>query len=139
MKIRIHVTEEVLKKTKFCGSVQSTMNGESITKSCAIAYAIRQLFPTAEVNYGRIYFIAPTNRNLTSDDYNDGRRCSILPFDARSFITTFDALSHQPNERLNLDPFSFDIDVPSEVIDQIGIGEAYRILSESKTLELVQP
>ena len=60
-----------------------------------------------------------------------------LPGAARIFIMAFDTSC--PEERVRIEPISFTIDVPYSLIDKIGIGEVYRILSESKTLELVQP
>ena len=54
---------------------------------------------------------------------------------AAKFVAQFDGST--PEERVLLPEFSFEIDVPSEVIEKIGIGEVYRVLSESKTLELV--
>lgn len=136
MKIKITVTREVLEKTKMCGSVQATMQGESIVTHCAIAYAVRQLFPNAVVNYGRLYFDPSSRLNI---DRMEQETYTFLPFAAQSFINLFDSMSHDPQERLLLPEFSFEIEVPAEVIDKIGIGECYKILSESKTLELVNP
>jgi hypothetical protein len=60
-----------------------------------------------------------------------------LPDTATEFIFQFD--SRRPADRLTMPEISFEVDVPSEMIEAIGIGQAYKILSESKTLELVHP
>ena len=36
-----------------------------------------------------------------------------------------------------MNTIQFEIDVPDDLINQIGINEVYKILSESKTLEHV--
>lgn len=122
MKILIKITKEVLEKTKMCG-----IEGTNINQSCAIAYAVRELFPLARVGTREIAFDGrpPCDSLVTS----------TLSSSARWFISNFDNTT--PELRPSLSEFSFEIEVPASVIDKIGIGEAYRVLSESKTLELV--
>lgn len=111
------------------------MCDSEVGRNCAIAVAIVEIFPTAWVNgisisiYERI-----PNLELYSEcpAYYD----IYLPNDVRKFIHLFDCSS--PEARLLLPEFSFEIEVPQQLIDSIGIGEVYRILSESKTLELAQ-
>jgi len=115
MKILIKVTKEVLKRSMFC-------SGTSINENCAIALAVRDLFPRATVGASFINSLAEQIE---------------LPDSAIRFIYKFD--SKTPDQRLQMHPLSFEVDVPDSVINEVGISEAYRILSESKTLELVQP
>ena len=119
MKILIKVTKEILERSAMCG-VRDW--GRSTT--CAVAVAVRDLFPAARIGYPSISF----------DDglsYYD----KIMTPEMASFIGRFD--DSTPEERRAMSPISFEIDVPSEVIEKIGLQEVYKILSESRTLELV--
>ena len=122
MKILIKITKEVLEKTKMCN--EEGKNAPAT--SCAIAYAVRDIFPKAWVERTRI---------LINGWYGGGDTQSLLPFKAIAFIEDFD--DSTPEERVNMNPFSFEIDVPDSVINEIGIGQVYKVLSESKTLEYV--
>lgn len=119
MKLKINITKEVLKKSMWCGTGE--MEWCFITKSCAIALAICNVFPNASVIPGKINLI--------------GTGISIkLPNEATKFIETFDSLRNTPEERLNLPEFSFEIEVPESVIDQINIDD----IKNSNTLELCE-
>lgn len=119
MKIRIHVTKEILERSKMCDSDPGT--------NCAIALAVRDIFPGARVAYDTIY-------PFFSDEGSIGDGL-LLPGKASKFITDFD---HKDAwERMRMTPVYFEIDVPDSIIDRIGIEEVNRILSESTTLERV--
>lgn len=133
MKILIKVTKEILERSKMCG----VSGYRNVVRDCAVAEASREIFPTAGVcvdsNDDTGYVIAPflcagIDKDIISIQ---------LPKSASRFIREFDCAT--PERRAAMEPVSFEIDVPSEVIDKIGISEVYRILSESKTLELVHP
>lgn len=113
MKIQINITKEVLNKSAMCMS--------EAHHNCAIAVAIRDLFPTFKVF------------NTFIENPNGAFVC-YLPEDASDFIRAFDDCS--PSQRLMLPELSFEIDVPQKYIDKIGIDEAHRILSTSKTMKL---
>lgn len=140
MKILIKVTKDVLKRSMMCGEADC----DDIGRNCAIALAVCQLLPNSTVDVHalmekrampRHYFI---NIYRTHCVFNEDFICAIpLPAEAEKFIDRFDVLS--PIDRLVMEPISFEVDIPNEVIDLITISEAYRILSESKTLELVMP
>lgn len=117
MIILIKVTKDVLFKSKDC------YNNAGI--NCAIAFAVRQIFPEAYVTEEVLYFWEYQRHNAN------------LPDEAIRFIALFDSLKRYPGIRVDLPEMQFEIDVPSEVIDKIGIGQVYKILSESRTLELV--
>lgn len=114
MKIKIKVTKEVLRKTAFCGG--------AIYETCAFAYALRELIPYATVGF--YYFNFGGYGNVKQPD------------DIHRWILMFDDAG--PKERLNLPEISCEIELPQQVIERIGISEVYRVLSESKTLELVK-
>lgn len=120
MKIRIHVTKEILEKTKACkGKIEN----------CAVSEAVREIFPRA---YTIILNIYPFPNSL--DDLGPER--IHLPWQATEFILSFDRAATD-ELRAALQPISFEIEVPDSVIEQIGISQVYKILSESKTLEYV--
>lgn len=127
MKITVKITKDVLKRSMMCG-VANQYKGDS----CGVAVAVRDIFPCAHIGISLIY-------PFTSGGRGDERYIIHLPVVAVDFIKSFDSLGDTPEERLNLPEFSFEIEVPHSVIEKIGIGEAYRVLSESKTLELVHP
>jgi hypothetical protein len=91
---------------------------------CGIALVIRELFPDAFVGPQRMFFSTNDRKGIT------------LPREAQDFISDFDVYHESGRNRPK--PITFTIDVPSEVIDSIGIGQVYKILSESKTLELAE-
>lgn len=119
--MRIHVTKDIINKAKYCGENKT----EIISESCAIALAVRDLFPEVRVTdysiqFGRNGYIYAT---------------SYLPFEAREFITKFDETTVEQREQMS--PISFNIEVPDKVIDKISIEEIERILENSETIELV--
>jgi hypothetical protein len=120
MKIRITITKDVLNETKYCGPINAGLN-------CAIAVAVRDMVPQAKVRTHYIAFFDTSWNYITS---------SFLPPVAVRFIKKFDTRS--PEERVRIKPISFDLDIPDEVIERIGIDQIHKILSESKTLEYAQ-
>ena len=115
MKLKIHITKEILAKSMNCRGQAST--------NCAFAVALREIFPEVSVGYEYVFFEDGNTMSITNSMY--------------CFIRKFDDLVDTPIERLNLPEQSFEIEVPDEVIERIGLTEVERILSESKTLERV--
>lgn len=108
-----------------CGTTDSTEEKDWTTTNCAIALAVRDIFPKAEV--------------FASEIIPFGMGPEIcLPDIASDFIKEFDNFKNDPKARLLMPEISFEIDVPMKVIEKIGIREAYKVLSESRTLELVK-
>lgn len=128
MKVLIKVTKEVLEKSKMCG-LERGENYLPPPTNCAIAVAVRELFPQSSV--GRDAIIIPTKDFLISKSIR-----ILLPSKAQAFIVHFDTRLN-PEERVAMSPISFEVDVPDAVIERIGINQAYKVLSESKTLEMV--
>lgn len=125
----IKVTKEILYESSFCpvlipGQTASDFQAKFIRGNCAISNAVREVFPLAE-----------TFRNCICPFGLMGVSEIRLPQEASEFISQFDFA--RPEKRIEMQPISFEIEVPQEVIDKIGIEEVTRILSESKTLELV--
>lgn len=119
MRILVKVTKDVLERSKMCGIEKMQL---CVPTNCAIAVALRDIFPYATIRR--------TYANLIDGDY---RTNVMLPDCAVSFIDDFDSLT--PQDRVNMQPFSFELEVPEYVIEKIGIGEIMKVLSESKTLE----
>lgn len=128
MKIKIHVTREILERSAMCGIAKETRH---IATNCAISLAVRDIFLDAQVDHfdgGELQICVGRRPNHVFIK---------LPEDAHCFVGEFDYA--RPHERATMKPLSFDIDVPYRLVEMIGIGEVYRILSESRTLELVAP
>tara|TARA_R110000868_G_scaffold14426_3_gene67154 strand:+ start:13748 stop:14116 length:369 start_codon:yes stop_codon:yes gene_type:complete len=121
MKLQINITKDILQRSMMCG----TENFVGTTpENCAIALAVRDLFPEAVVSSDTIYYF-PTNKSC------------LLPADAQNFIEIFDELNTCPEKRLNLNEFSFEIDIPEAVIDAIGLEQVHAILENHTTMQLV--
>lgn len=113
MRIKIRITKEILKESMYCDK-------EGLSRNCAIALAVVEIFPGAAVGTWGIYL--------------DNGEIS-LPENASDFVRKFDDAT--PSERAKLTPMSFDVEVPDKIINYIGIEEVKSILSNSLTLEKV--
>lgn len=132
MKIKIHVTKEMYRRSMMCGMTEHAVVGTN----CAIALAVRKIAPRALVSDAVIlwdsdflingHFVAVPERDT-----------SILPIEATIMIRRFDGAS--PIERLSLPEFSFEVDFPDALVEKIGIEEVKEILRKSETLELASP
>lgn len=125
MKFQINITQDVLNATKDCN--------DNTDENCAIAHAIRDLFPEASVGCSTIYFKKDLNKPF---DFHDNRKAEEidLPLIAMLFIKDFDNKS--PEERVKIKPFSFFINIPDSLIEEINISEIEDILSHSQTLQI---
>lgn len=117
--LKISVTKEILEKSKMCGIGE--LKGRS--KSCAIALAVRDIFPDASV--GGNYF----------DAFQGFGETVRLPQEAIQFILTFDSIS--PDERVRMIPIAFEVMIPDSIINQINIDELKPLLVNHPTLELI--
>jgi len=121
--MKIKVTKEILKKSMWCGT--SAGRGQIIT-NCAVALAVRDIFPRATVGYSSI-----------STGFN---KIITMPPEVKLFIEYFDTLKYAPEERLKMSELEFEIEIPDEIISKIGNGnieEVKTIIRNSETLELV--
>lgn len=122
MKLKINITKEVLEESKYCGTDKG--NGLPTKKSCAVAVAICDLLPNAQVSLAIIFgYYKPD---------------IFLPDVAVNFISAFDKLIRKPEERVKMTPFSFDIEVPDEWLKDISIEEIHKVLADSPTMELTE-
>lgn len=118
-KLKITVTKEILEKSKNC------LPGNSMPTNCAIALAIRDIFPNASVGTQTISF---------NTKAGDGVFVYTPPIATR-FIGQFDIRSAK--ERVMLNPISFEIEVPESVIESINIDELKPLLENHPTLQLL--
>lgn len=129
--LRINVTKDILEKSKNCSNTERG-------KNCAIALAIRDVFPDATVGTNSIYFYKDREKVLFTGEtivIKEIWTSMDLPTEASDFIDNFDIST--PEERVKITPISFDIDVPNLLIDRISIDEIQEVLRTSKTMELV--
>ena len=117
----IKITKEILAGSKECGTHNDL---EKIGNNCAIALAVKDIFPNVFVTTHHIYPFG-----IDDDRYN---RLSIpLPGVALNFIKIFDSLRSIHNARLCLPEFEFNIDIPDEIISLIDIDEVKNILAKN--------
>lgn len=101
---------------------RSYMCNDEMGENCAIALAIRGIFPGTWVNSDDI---------VPFYSANDFTTRITLPTLAQDFICKFDISTYE--QRLLLPEFDFTIDIPDEIVDMINIEDVYK----SQTLELV--
>lgn len=147
MKLQINITKEIIAASRFCqtGDVLNTYqaNEAAVGQNCAIGKAIFDLFGHMSwVGGTEIFFRQAGLSYIIMSDIptdEDELRLNVLkidlPIEAVEFVNQFDLMN--PSQRLLLQPFSFTIDVPDEVISWIGIEEATEIINESASLDLV--
>lgn len=124
-KLTINITKDVLKEAMYCGTLKSP---GFTSENCGIAVAIRSIFPNASVG---------VNSFTTDGRVPAGKAFTIpLPEKAGLFILEFDSLASYPHDRLKMEEFSFEIDIPEKVLNEINIDEIKEVLKTSKTLEL---
>jgi len=110
---KIQITKELLELSRNCGHDEI----EIIGKNCAIALALKDIFPEVFVSG---YYIHP----FGNDDENKIAHFEIpLPKIAQDFVKLFDSLSAIPSVRPMLPEFEFEIFIPDEIIEGIKIDE----------------
>ena len=114
MILKIKVTKDILRKAMWCG----TGNNQAVSTSCAIALAIRDIFPDAQVS-----------RHITT--WTCKNDIVYIPQSAKDFIQDFD--NSTPEERLLLPEFEFEVELSNDIINSINISDIHK----SATLEVV--
>lgn len=116
-KLKIKITKQILEKSKYCGT--DGHQWDAMSSGCAIALALRDVFPDALVRTENIIIYKGDFDSLVS-----------LPAKAKFFIVRFDRST--PEQRVLMPEFEFEIDIPDEVIEKINIDD----LVNHQTLEL---
>lgn len=130
-KLKITVTKEILEKSKFCGesSIGDKGTYESLSSNCAIALAIRDVFPKAIVETKYIYVDAVSYKKFPMP--GDIK----LPEEATDFIYDFDLID--PEGRVELPELTFEIEIPDQIIATINIDELKPLLENHPTLAIL--
>lgn len=150
MKLLIKVTQEVLDNSRNCltmplfksqlpkfglgyqleilhHNIVAARAGCNLARNCMVSQAVQDIFPIAITSSTHIYPGGEVCENEPSIE---------LPIPVQRRIREFDHMKTE--DRKFLKPFSFEVEVPDEVIEKISIKRVHEILSSSKTLELVE-
>lgn len=122
VQLTIKVTKEILERSKDCQLSIAARN-------CAIALAVRDLWPDAYVYPGQIYVQAEDIGNAVAPFI-------FLPNEAQEFIRGFDSTA--PQLRPFLAELEFTVDIPDAIIDRINIDEIRPSLVNHPTLRLIE-
>lgn len=131
-KLKIKITKDIYEKAMYCGRGAPGPT----TENCAIALAVRDIFPHAAVGGSFILFDGRCRKGTILEIVRQGKKLgAMLPKIAMGMIVQFDTSS--PERRLTLPEFEFEIDVPDEVVDSINIEDVKILLQNHPNLELV--
>jgi hypothetical protein len=118
----IRITKEIIEHCKNCGIGN---NKREIGSNCAVAYALKDIFPDVYVTN---YYIFPFG--IGAENGEDMK--IAMPVIAQQFIKLFDGFSLMPNVRPLLPEFEFSINIPGEIIDQINIDELTELIKSNE-------
>ncbi len=124
---KIKVTKEILEMSKGCGTQNDV---EKIGNNCAIAHALKSIFPDVFVTAHHIH---PFGIGENSDQRS---LVIALPKIALDFIRVFDSLRTIHTVRLLLPEFEFEISIPDEIISRINIDEVKNFIVENSLILL---
>jgi len=123
IKLKVKVTKKILKESMMfrCPSLE-------VTSNCAVALAIREIFPEATVGY---VIFRPFHKNKWG---------LISEHDGEHFITQFDQLRETPEKRLDLPETVVTLDITDEIIDHLStmIPNYEEVVNAQPHLELVE-
>lgn len=133
--LKIKVTKEILEKSKYCGGNMG---------SCAIAQAVRDIFPTAIVGFVDMALFSPDIKEVGNEAWMDfwykfkhekpkDNHISVSE-EMYQFISLFDRTPEE--ERPNLPEQEFEINLCDKVIEKINIEEIKSVLENHPTLQL---
>lgn len=138
--LRISITKETLKQSMWCG----VLPGFSFKPAhCAIANALKDIFPDALVFGGSGWLLPFPDKNLTEVMFmTDAEFANLqrsgkvieLPPAVKDFIIEFDLA--KPYQRPYLPEISFEIELPEWVIERIDISGVTNALRQHPNLEI---
>ena len=131
-KLKIKVTKEILRQTCNCGN-GNALEGQ-LNSHCAIAVAIRDVFPEALVEELGI-FLNHKEYVAKWHTQNPDKFDIKLPAKASRFILNFDL--NDAIERMAMNPIEFEVEIPDWIIETINLEELKPLLENHPTLELV--
>ena len=128
VQFKIAITKEIIAHCKNCGTGNEV---HRIENTCAIAFALAEIFPKVHVSN---VFIFPFGTNGSKE--NDIK--IPMPPVAQQFIKLFDGFYLMPDLRPLLPEFEFTIDIPDKVIDRVNIDEMKELINSSKHRKLIR-
>lgn len=120
VQLTIKVTKEILERSKMCGVTEPM-----ISTNCAVALALRDIFPNVSVT--------STQALIFSNDYGF---LVPLPESAGRFVRLFD--NTKPENRPRLPEIEFTIELPDMLVNRINIDEIRPLLVNHPTLTLIE-
>lgn len=124
MKILVTITQDIIDKSRWCGHDPSIC----VSSNCALAVAINELVPNAQVKTHRIRFFDSFNQCI---GFAENSNKMIF------FIETFDlTTAHNRDKFIGTELL---VEIPHEVIEywyQGAVDKVNKILNKSKSLKL---
>ena len=120
-KLKIKVTKDILERSKYCGF----QDGLTVSENCAVALAVRDIWPNAAVDGDNIWPNAAVNDGIMP-----------LPTEVSVYIIEFD--NTYPADRAKLPEIEFEIEIPDKVLESINIEELKPLLENHPTLQLIE-
>ena len=129
IKLEISITQDILNRSANCVS--------NVGQNCAIGLAIFDIFGDKSWVESEQILISNTNYK-EGNVYRNKNVIARIPLsnEAQEFIDEFD--ESLPHQRKLMEPFTFEIDIPENVIEMINIDEIYKVLETSTCLKLVE-
>lgn len=121
---KIRITKKIIEHCKNCGTEN---NKKDIGSNCAVAFALKDIFPAVYVTDCYIFPFgvdAAKEKNIKI----------MLPVIAQQFIKLFDGFYLMPNLRPSLPEFDFTISISNEVLDHINIDEVREAIKGGKKM-----
>ncbi len=132
-KITVNITKEVLERSKDC-KINSSQKDNKVGQNCAIGLAIFDLL--GEKSWVASEYICwyknGIKYSLCGFIKSECDEFILLPQSAIDFIHEFD--NKTPLERTEMIPFSFNIDIPDGILEEINIDDVKRIIENSYIL-----
>lgn len=130
MKLEVKITKEIYEQSMMCGTSSKITKERPIAQNCAVALAVREIFPKAEViSYSYVPFGSAIKNK-------QGMRITAK-HDGMELIRQFDSLASDPEKRLELPETIITLQITDEILEHMPL-EWENIVEKSELLELVQ-
>ena len=130
MKFLINITKEIIDKSLMCGTSEDIIPSQN----CAFAIAFGNLIPNVNIGISKTFFCKDNKYNCGDTIINIDNTIEQM-----QFIKNFDRMKNNPQERYSLVGQTFQVEIPSEVIDYYysDIAEAAQKIINSEILQLI--
>lgn len=140
-KLKVKVTKEILHKAKMCGLDEEHDN---LNQNCALAVAIREIFPTAMVSSDYFYPFGNIARGVTLSpqvtEFIDNFDLPVTQLQGENLLNypkPPEIIEAGIKHRLAIPETEFEINIPDWVIDQLNINDITEVLKGVDHLELI--